>query len=379
MEKRLLNASSGRSLPDKTPTEIHNLIKNMVEDSKHSSHDEEWYTDAPRATDKGVQPTPRPCGIFTQVGHPTDMCPQLQEEDYEEEKATGGHSGSNQRGYDQPRGDQTWNNNQGWGGNHQGSYQPNQPHQYQQRPPFPPQNFQPRKLESQGKLPAQTETNPRHNVCAITLRGGKSYNDPKVSVDQQEEEIAIEEETKEEKKEDKTIQKKSFVTESKATPTPFPERLKSTKKEREESDIMQMFQKVHINIPLLEAIKHVPRYARFLKDLFVSNKKSKGNQIVTVGENVSTVLQKRMPLKCKDPGVFTVPCKLGNLDVPRDMLDLDMGYDESPSSSSILLGRSFLKTSKTKIDVYNGSLIMEFDGEVINFNVYEAKKVPSDV
>ncbi|KAF7841772.1 DNA-directed DNA polymerase [Senna tora] len=29
------------------------------------------------------------------------------------------------------------------------------------------------KLESQGKLPSQTETNPKHNVCAITLRSGK--------------------------------------------------------------------------------------------------------------------------------------------------------------------------------------------------------------
>ncbi|XP_023738317.1 uncharacterized protein LOC111886310 [Lactuca sativa] len=295
------------------------------------------------------------------------------------------------------------------------------------------------KLESQGKLPVQTETNPRHNVCAITLRGGKSYNSPKVSVDQEEEEIVVEEATKEEKKEDKTTEKKPFVTESKATPAPFPERLKSTKKEWEESEIMQMFQKVHINIPLLEDIKQVARYARFLKDLCVSKKKLKGNQIVKVQENVSAVLQKRMPPKCNDPGVFTVPCKLGNLYVPRAMLDLgasinvlpysifksigvgtlsktgviiqlvdwslvhpkgvledvlvqvdefifpggfyvlDMGDDDSPSSSSILLGRPFLKTSKTKIYLYNGTLSMDFDGEAINFNVHEAKKVPFDV
>ena len=40
MERMFLNASSGGSLPDKTPTEIRNLIKNMDEDSKHSSDDE---------------------------------------------------------------------------------------------------------------------------------------------------------------------------------------------------------------------------------------------------------------------------------------------------------------------------------------------------
>ncbi|XP_052622044.1 uncharacterized protein LOC111884947 [Lactuca sativa] len=425
------------------------------------------------AKDKGVQPpTVRPCGICTQVGHPTDMCPQLQEEDYEEAKALGGFLGSSQRGYEQPRGDQRWNNNQGWGGNQQGNYHPSQPHQYQQILPFPPQNFQPRqpqhppqqarssktkgsiknlekqvsqlaisvsKLESQGKLHVQTEANPRHNVCAITLRSRKSYDGPKLSVDQKEEEIVVEEMTKEEKEEEKTIEKKPFITESKATPAPFPERLKSTKKEREENEIMQMFKRVQINIPLLKVIKQVPRYARFLKDLCVSKKKLKGNQVITVGEHVSAVLQKRMPPKCKDPGVFTVPCKLGNLYVPRAMLDLgasvnvlphslfksigvgtlsktsviiqladrslvypkgvledvlvqvdkfvfpadfyvlDMGDDDSLSSSSILLGRPFLKTSKTKIDVYNGTLSMEFDGEVINFNVHEAKKTPFDV
>ncbi|KAL7586378.1 hypothetical protein Lser_V15G39225 [Lactuca serriola] len=295
------------------------------------------------------------------------------------------------------------------------------------------------KLESQGKLLAQTEANPKHNVCAITLRGRKSYNGPKFSVDQKEDEIVVEEATKEEKEEEKTSEKKPFIAESKVTPAPFPERLKSMKKEREENDIMQMFKRVQINIPLLEVIKQVPRYARFLKDLCVSKKKLKGNQVVTVGEHISAVLQKRMPPKCKDPGVFTVPCKLGNLYVPRAMLDLgasvnvlpyslfksigvgtlsktgviiqladrslvhpkgvledvlvqvdgfvfpadfyvlDMGDDDSPSSSSILLGRPFLKTSKTKIDVYNGTLSMEFDGEVINFNVNEAKKTPFDV
>ncbi|XP_023741607.2 uncharacterized protein LOC111889693 [Lactuca sativa] len=409
-DRRLLNASSGGSIADKTPTEIRVLIKNMAEESKHTVQEEEWYGDAPRgvneistpkiksqlseltkvvmmlAKGKGVQPpTVRPCGICTQVGHPTDMCPQLQEEDYEEAKAMGGFLGSSQRGYEQPRGDQRWNNNQCWGGNQQGNYQPSQPHQYQQRLPFPPQNFQPRqpqhppqqagsssmpledivkslatstqvfqqetkasiknlekqvsqlaisvsKLESQGKLPAQTEANPRHNVCAITLRSGKSYDGPKLSVDQKEEEIVVEETTKEEKEEEKTIEKKPFITESKATPAPFPERLKSTKKEREENEIMQMFKRVQINIPLLEVIKQVPRYARFLKDLCVSKKKLKGNQVVTVGEHVSAVLQKRMPPKCKDPGVFTVPCKLGNLYVHRAMLDLFASVNVLPYS-----------------------------------------------
>ncbi|XP_052619849.1 uncharacterized protein LOC128126140 [Lactuca sativa] len=383
MERRLLNASSGGSLPDKTPTEIQNLIKNMAEDSKHSTYDEEWYTDAPRgvkevqtpqieaqlseltklvmmlAKDKCVQPTPRPCGICTQVGHPTDMCPQLQEEDYEEAKAMGGYSGANQRGYEQPRGDQRWNTNQGWGGNQQGNYQQNQSHQYQPRPPFPqnqprppfqPQNFQPRhpqqpppqassssmsledivkslatstqsfqqetkasikrleqkvsqlaqsvsKMESQGKLPSQTEKNPKHNACASTLRGGKSYERPRMPDDEEEEEkeIEVEEAVKEEEKKSTPKSKKLIESEVKVTPAPFPSRLASTKRETEDDEIMAMFRKVEINIPLLDAITKIPRYAKFLKELCTSKKKLKGNQTVKVGENVSAVLQNRLP------------------------------------------------------------------------------------
>lgn len=90
-ERQLLNASSGGSIVDKTPTEIQELIKNMAGDFKHTSHGYSWYMDPPQevkevstphieaqlseltkavtvvAKDKYIQPTPHPCGIFTQV------------------------------------------------------------------------------------------------------------------------------------------------------------------------------------------------------------------------------------------------------------------------------------------------------------------------
>ncbi|KAM1195731.1 hypothetical protein ACFX2J_022180 [Malus domestica] len=45
----------------------------------------------------------------------------------------------------------------------------------------------------------------------------------------------------------------------------------------------------------------------------------------------------------------------------------------------ILLGRPFMKTAQTKIDVSKGVLTMEFDGDVINCNVSESVKYPNDV
>jgi len=165
------------------------------------------------------------------------------------------------------------------------------------------------------------------------------------------------------------------------------------------------------------------RYAKFLKELCTTIRQLVGNEKVSVGKNVSAVFQRKLPPKCKDPSVFSVPCKIRNLYFDKAMLDLGASNSVVPRSvydklnlgelkktsiviqladkSSIypdgvlediliqvnelvfpadfymmnmgdachdipiLLGRPFLKTARTKIDVHEGALTMEFDGEVI--------------
>src|SRR5436190_2093527 len=51
---------------------------------------------------------------------------------------------------------------------------------------------------------------------------------------------------------------------------------------------------------------------------------------------------------------------------------------DSDCTTPILLGRAFLKTPRTKIDVNSGTLFMEFYGEIIQFNIYDAMKYPND-
>lgn len=45
MERRLVNASSGGSIGDMTPTDIWELIKKLAIGKKHSSNEYEWYVD----------------------------------------------------------------------------------------------------------------------------------------------------------------------------------------------------------------------------------------------------------------------------------------------------------------------------------------------
>jgi hypothetical protein len=54
--------------------------------------------------------------------------------------------------------------------------------------------------------------------------------------------------------------------------SPFPQRLEKPKKENKLLDISEISRKVQINIPLLDAIKQIPSYAKFLKD-FCTNKR----------------------------------------------------------------------------------------------------------
>ncbi|CAN6703697.1 unnamed protein product [Malus baccata var. baccata] len=213
---------------------------------------------------------------------------------------------------------------------------------------------------------------------------------------------------------------------------PFPSRFAQTKKDEAEKDILETLRKVQVNIPLLDAIKQVPRYAKFLKELCTTRKRISTKEVVKVGENVFAILQRKLPPKCKDPGSFTILCVIGNTRFKSAMLDLGasinvMPYsiyvsmnlgelkhdgvitqladrsnaypkgvvedvlvqvdqlvfpadfyvlemDESDHAPSllILLGRPFMKTARTKIDVYSGTLSMEFDGEVVNFNLSDS-------
>ncbi|WP_340057483.1 hypothetical protein, partial [Corynebacterium parakroppenstedtii] len=74
---------------------------------------------------------------------------------------------------------------------------------------------------------------------------------------------------------------------------PFPQCLDTpsrfNKKAASMEAMMDVFKQVKINLPLLEAIKQVPSYAKFLKDLCTQKRKSRTHvsQKVILTEQVS--------------------------------------------------------------------------------------------
>ncbi|CAL8988401.1 unnamed protein product [Prunus brigantina] len=216
---------------------------------------------------------------------------------------------------------------------------------------------------------------------------------------------------------------------------PFPSRLSKSKKDQGFDEIMETFKKVQINIPLLNAIAQIPKYAKFLKDLCTNKRRFKEHEQVALSEEVSAVLQRKLPPKLKDPGSFSIPCMVGDFKIPKALLDLGasinlMPYhvyeklnlgelqattvsiqladrtirypkgiledvlvnveglilpadflvlemEEAPIPDNelpLILGRPFMATAKTKIDVEQGTLTMTVNGETVAFKVFNAPK-----
>ncbi|KAM2057701.1 hypothetical protein ACFX16_030360 [Malus domestica] len=61
-----------------------------------------------------------------------------------------------------------------------------------------------------------------------------------------------------------------------------------------------------------------------------------------------------------------------------DFYVLEMEDSNHSPQLPILLGRPFMKTARTKIDVFKAKLTIEFDGEVIDFNISDAIRSPHD-
>ncbi|XP_050918431.1 uncharacterized protein LOC127135843 [Lathyrus oleraceus] len=99
---------------------------------------------------------------------------------------------------------------------------------------------------------------------------------------------------------------KEIVTEPKpVVKLPFPTRNKKKgQHEKNFEKFLELFKKLEINIPLLEALEQMPTYAKFMKDII---SKKRGMKI---------------PIKKKDRGVFTVPCTIGDRSFKKALIDL---------------------------------------------------------
>ncbi|GKE59331.1 uncharacterized protein Tco_1498516, partial [Tanacetum coccineum] len=118
--------------------------------------------------------------------------------------------------------------------------------------------------------------------------------------------------------------------------TPYPSALEKPtsfpygKRGPQADELWETFKHVKINLPLIEAIRQIPVYAKILKDLCTQKRRHQLPKKVELGEQVSAVLSSTLPRKLKDPGAPLISVDVGNLKIKRALLDLGASVNVLP-------------------------------------------------
>ncbi|GJV03344.1 reverse transcriptase domain-containing protein [Tanacetum coccineum] len=267
-----------------------------------------------------------------------------------------------------------------------------------------------------GTLPSNTIPNPKGEIKAITTRIGVAYEGPSIPTNPSPKKV-VERETKETTdKEQTNFQGKSDVLKSLLKPNiPYPSRRDDQKSRDKASNqmekIFQIFQDLCFDISFADALLLMSRFAPTIKSLLMNKEKLLELAKIPLNENCSAMLLKKLPEKLGDPGKFLIPCnfpgmdlslpeltptrmtleladrsitrpkgvaedifvKVGNFHFPTDFVVVDF---EADPRVPLILGRSFLRTSRALIDVYEGELVLRDGNEQITFHINGTSKHP---
>ncbi|GKA39089.1 hypothetical protein Tco_0731640 [Tanacetum coccineum] len=124
------------------------------------------------------------------------------------------------------------------------------------------------------------------------------------------------------------------TSEIQTPPIPFPRRLRKEKEEAQQKKFLENLKQLHINLPFIEAIAQMPKYAKFLKGLLTNRARLEEACTITMNERCSAVLLNKLPSKEKDPWSFTIPCDNGQLHINNALADLGASISLKPYTIS---------------------------------------------
>src|ERR1044072_3579510 len=273
-----------------------------------------------------------------------------------------------------------------------------------------------------GTLPSDTIINPRkENASAITTRSRKVLH----HVEKEDNEVVVEKKIELKKNEDEGEKSEKRI--------PFPNAIMKKNLEKQFSKFVSMFKKLHVDIPFSEVLEKMPQYAKFMKEILSKKRRlSEMDETIMMTEECSAIIQRKLTVKVKDPGRFTLPVefegqrdssglidlgasvnlmprsmferleigelkktmiqlqmddrsivypwgvcedvlvKVGKFVFPADFVILDMDED---TDIPLIFGRPFLATAKVKIDVEKGKVSVKAHGKKIKFKMFEQKPV----
>ena len=157
---------------------------------------------------------------------------------------------------------------------------------------------------------------------AITLISGTEIQTPKATIEYEEKKKEGEKGPESERVETSEEQKVKVENKEKATAAPirpyeapvtYPQRLMKKEYDQQFAKFLERFKTLHINVPIVECLAPMPKYAKFLKELISNKKKLEECEAVTLTKECSAVISNKLPLKQKQPGSITILYSVGNL------------------------------------------------------------------
>ncbi|XP_076943222.1 uncharacterized protein LOC143613396 [Bidens hawaiensis] len=218
-----------------------------------------------------------------------------------------------------------------------------------------------------GQLPSNTIVNPNHHSSSSKkhvnevsiLRNGKKYDnkvggppplvdgvveeiDENLVSDDEPEPIELNKPNKSETKNNKSVPKddtNNSKDKERMKTIPYPDALLAPSKAKmaskrgpQQEEMWETFKQVKINIPLLDAIKKIPAYAKYLKELCTQKRSHKIPKHIDFTDNVSAILSGALPPKLQDPGTPIIPIQVGDFKMTRALLDLGASISILPGS-----------------------------------------------
>ncbi|GJZ47944.1 hypothetical protein Tco_0601776 [Tanacetum coccineum] len=168
---------------------------------------------------------------------------------------------------------------------------------------------------------------------------------------------------------------------------PYPSRLKDQKLREKANNQMenfyQIFQDLRFDISFADALILMPKFASTIKILLTNNEKL--FKLAPLNEHCSAVLLNKLPEILRDPDKFLMLSDFPGMDeclaladlgarkfqFPADFIVVDFAADPRVP---LILKRSFLKTGRALIDVYEGELTLRVGKEAVTFNLDQTSR-----
>jgi len=104
----------------------------------------------------------------------------------------------------------------------------------------------------------------------------------------------------------------------------------------------------------------MPLYSKFLKDLLTKKSKYIHSDNIVVEGNCSTVIQRILPPKHKDPGSVTIPCSIGSVSVGKALIDLGASINLMPLPMCRRLGELEIMPTGMTLQLANRSIVRPY-------------------